>query len=561
MRKWIERLPVPYRILCGQFLLRVVDLESLSIQADVPRYLGQFAGVLLMVSMIHALVCYAALPGAAWMVEQYLMRTNILVAGLIAVMCWDSAFPDRRDAIVLGTLPVRARTILLAKTTAMAGLIGLGVLALNAACGVMAALCLGRLHGAWWGFFQVLAAYWVAMVAAALFVYAALLAVQGWMAALLPRAMFLRVSAAMQVVAFTALLGMYFLQSSIGSYAAMMAARNRIELKWSPVLWFFALMDQLNGSLPAELKWVAWRGWIALGVAVCGAASALLLCYWRTMKRTVEQPDLVPAHRSGRWRLPLHGVRGTIVLFGLRTLLRSRHHRVAYAFYMSLMLSIAFAGMRSARSRGAMTASVLMESLVMLAIAVWGLRGLFSLPISLNANWVMRVTQRGTPERYVAAARTMLWMMAAAPAWICAAAIMLSCRGSGGFAPAGRHLLLIAVAGLLFVEAGLVGMARAPFACSYLPGRSNVQVRFWGFLLGFLPLAMMFARYERRMLYQPMAYAGVLFLLAAATAGLWWWNTRRARTAVLQFEDVEADVVTTLGIASARPAGLLTPSL
>jgi len=36
-----ERLPLQFRVLYRQFLLRVVDLEALSIQADVPRLLGQ----------------------------------------------------------------------------------------------------------------------------------------------------------------------------------------------------------------------------------------------------------------------------------------------------------------------------------------------------------------------------------------------------------------------------------------------------------------------------------------------------------------------------------------
>ena len=38
-------------MLYRQFLLRVVDLEALSIEADIPRFLGQFAGVLIMISL------------------------------------------------------------------------------------------------------------------------------------------------------------------------------------------------------------------------------------------------------------------------------------------------------------------------------------------------------------------------------------------------------------------------------------------------------------------------------------------------------------------------------
>ncbi|HET7346256.1 MAG TPA: hypothetical protein VFJ10_02945, partial [Acidobacteriaceae bacterium] len=36
-------------------MLRVVDLEALSMQADVPRLLGQFAGVLILISVFQAI--------------------------------------------------------------------------------------------------------------------------------------------------------------------------------------------------------------------------------------------------------------------------------------------------------------------------------------------------------------------------------------------------------------------------------------------------------------------------------------------------------------------------
>ncbi|MGA9668713.1 MAG: hypothetical protein WBQ94_05865, partial [Terracidiphilus sp.] len=56
IQQLINRLPLDFRILCTQFLLRVIDLEALSIQADVVGFLGQFAGVLIMLSIVHATV-------------------------------------------------------------------------------------------------------------------------------------------------------------------------------------------------------------------------------------------------------------------------------------------------------------------------------------------------------------------------------------------------------------------------------------------------------------------------------------------------------------------------
>lgn len=79
-------------------------------QADIPKLLGQFAGVLIMFSLIQAGAAFmsgldtAATPEArlviAWRAEQWLISTMMLIIGLFVVFTWDSTFPDRRDLAV-----------------------------------------------------------------------------------------------------------------------------------------------------------------------------------------------------------------------------------------------------------------------------------------------------------------------------------------------------------------------------------------------------------------------------------------------------------------------------
>ena len=105
-----------------------------------------------------------------------------------------------------------------------------------------------------------------------------------------------------------------------------------------PSYWFLGLFDQLNGS-PA-LSGLARRGWIALGVAAAGAAIAYALSYFRTIRRIVEEPDIVAAARGF---VPLRfgsALTNAIVGFSCRTLLRSRQHRVMLAFYAGIGFAI-----------------------------------------------------------------------------------------------------------------------------------------------------------------------------------------------------------------------------
>jgi hypothetical protein len=177
LRRLIERLPLSFRVLYRQFLTRVVDLEALSIDADILQLLGQFAGVLILISVLQTLgvlneagrmgASAAGLLGLAMHTEQSLIAGTMLIAGLAAVVTWDNIFPDRRDVMVLGPLPVKPRTILAAKLAAAGTLLGMGVLALNLGIGV----ALPLIAGPGWKFPRVLTSYWLTAACAALFVY------------------------------------------------------------------------------------------------------------------------------------------------------------------------------------------------------------------------------------------------------------------------------------------------------------------------------------------------------------------------------------------------------
>ena len=231
IEKLVRRLPLQFRVLYRQFLLRVIDLESLSIQADIPRFLGQFAGILIMYSVIQALGLLFSfgrdetspqrLLASIWTEEQRLISTMMLVAGLIAVASWDNIFPDRRDAMILSPLPVRPRIVLLAKVTACAAVLGLAILTLNAASATALSLILGGIPR----FLRVAAAYWFTVIAASVFLYGSLLAVQG-ITALLPRRLFLRLSAILQIAAFGILVSTYFLEPKLNTPAALAFAKN-----------------------------------------------------------------------------------------------------------------------------------------------------------------------------------------------------------------------------------------------------------------------------------------------------------------------------------------------
>src|SRR6516162_8922786 len=127
-----------FRVLYRDFLRRMIDLELLSAHGDVQRLLGQFGALLAAGSAVMALIQSALayvpreyLAVAAWSDEEFLISTTMAIAGMFAVVSWDSVFPDRRDSLILGLLPLRPQTILNARLAATATGLGLCVVAVN----------------------------------------------------------------------------------------------------------------------------------------------------------------------------------------------------------------------------------------------------------------------------------------------------------------------------------------------------------------------------------------------------------------------------------------------
>src|SRR5262245_25803818 len=140
-----------WRVLYRQFLFRVFDPDVLTAQAqgDASKILGQFAALLVSFSMAGTLGALLASgsnaerdPGGiglmfVMVVQHFMIATTMLVVGLFAVLSWDATFPDQRDAMVLAPLPVRARTMFLAKVTAVAASLGLTIVLLHSGLGLI----------------------------------------------------------------------------------------------------------------------------------------------------------------------------------------------------------------------------------------------------------------------------------------------------------------------------------------------------------------------------------------------------------------------------------------
>jgi hypothetical protein len=556
-----------FRVLYRQFLFRIVDLELLSTQGETSKLLGQFASLLVFLGVIFSFAVWGLtgddMPAqarliASWGMEHFLIATTMLIVGLFAVLSWDSLLPDQRDVLVLAPLPVRASTMFLAKVAAIATGLAITVAVFNLLPGFPAPLAFAAPNSGLIGLPRSFAAYWITIFAAGAFILCCVLGLQGLAAQVLPRRQFLRVSSFLQIAAFCLFVSVYFLQPSLASPEALSAAHNQQWLACLPSYWFLGLFQQLNGSMHPALAPLAIRAWKGLAIAGSGTALVYSLSYFRVLGRIAEEPDIVPGLHRLRWLPRLGGELETAIgQFSIRTLLRSRKHRLILAFYLGIGLAftILFVGLLvNLQQRGVASANnlwrhpnagLLVSSVVMMFFGVLGARVGFAMPLDLTANWIFRVTPVGGVTECLQANRRALLVLSVVPIWTAWAVILLWLWPRW---PAVGHLAVLAILGIVAAEVTLAGFRKIPFTCSYLPGKSNLHLTFWFCALAFGLLVDQGAVLELRALQHPASYAMMIAILLVA-AGL-----ARKRTAVLtksealEFEDQPPPAVMVLGL-------------
>jgi hypothetical protein len=552
-----------FRVLYREFLFRMVDLEVLSPQGDIKDLLGQFGGILVFFSSLIALgaaffdtrkMTPAAAVAAIWSDQHFLISTTMLAMGLFAVLSWDSTFPDRRDVLVLSPLPVSPRTIFLAKVAALGAALGLTTAALNGLPGITWGLMhFAPPHAGLLGPFRALAAYWIAVLAGAAFIFCGVLTVQG-LAGQLSRRWYLRLSAVLQIAVFCVILGTYFLEPPLSNPPAFAAPQNEHALAWLPSYWYLGLLQFLNGSAAPGVAALAGRAVVGLAMAALGAGTAYLLAYFRSLRKIVEEPDILPGAR--RLWLPHFGnsLSTAVVQFSIRTLLRSRQHRIILAFYLGIGFALLIlltrlpAGPHAEVPR--VSVPLLLASVLMLAFWVVGTRVTFAVPMELRANWIFRVIPLGGPPACLKAGRRALLALSAAPLWLISAAVYL---WLWPWRPVAAHLVVLGLLGVLLCDVCLQNFRKIPFTCSFLPGKSRVHMA----ALGVWPIIAMSAEavaWEGRALDRPARYAEMIAVIAAVAVAARWRAARLAKSeeAAMLFEEALPPTIQTLGLSVER---------
>src|SRR5262245_43310095 len=218
------------RQLRRHFFDRFFDKDSISAGSD-PR-----ANVIQTASLL-------AVPGLMltfWMrfSPYFFVSYSMIVMGFVMVFKWDSLFPDRRDYLILGSLPIRYRDLFVSKLKAL--LLFLAIFAVSANFFTTLVSPLGRGRGPFW---LNLVAHVSGVFGGGLFIVIGFAAFQGILISVLPDHVFRRISPVIQMVSITALLTIFLIYPLIQASIAPLAARSSELMDYFPIFWFLGLYN------------------------------------------------------------------------------------------------------------------------------------------------------------------------------------------------------------------------------------------------------------------------------------------------------------------------------
>lgn len=399
---------------------------------------------------------------------------------LLSAIVWQALLLDRRDAIVLGSFPVRARVIVGARIAALLAYIGIVAVGMH----VIAAVAYGLLLAT--SFEEVvrgIAGHFLAGVMACMF---ACLAVAAFQAALLaaggPR-IFARVTAPAQLVLATAGILLLLMFPLIGSAAAgyVRGSDDALWVLWMPPMWFAGVYDAILGFPYRGVDAMAWRA-----AAATGGALAILIATYPLAYRRIVTAAMTGSPLAARRSLASRALDGTLrrapvyagtrgaTQFILLTIGRVARQKLVVATALGAALAVALPFMMrwtAATGVGAMPGrSHIAVPIVFLLFGLAGLRMSFNVPSEPAAAWIFHTSVR--PARIgVRAARLSALGLAAIVhlaaclvyGWLWGVAIATSLTAT-----------LLALAWMV-AEMSLRSLDFLPFTRRYNPERGNIQ--------------------------------------------------------------------------------------
>jgi hypothetical protein len=490
--------------------------------------------------------------------RMFFLLYGMLVAALVAAATWEALLPNRADQEIVGSLPVRPRTLAAARLAATISITIIASATVSLPASTFLAVAAPS-HPAL-GFLPVVfIAHIVSTIGASLFIFVLLLVLRALLALCFGAHTSERLATLLQVVTIAGLAEVFFfIPGVIPVLVDRLATGDRAALSIPPIP-FAALYAWLVGLDYPSLTFGALLAPLLL-IASVAIVIPIYLCPARLFARRAleSQPRQhfglgSTLARVAAVALPSSPAVRSITTFTVTTLLRSRRHRLIVSAYLGLALAIGTLSVIAGGLRGTLVfnhpaISLLALPLVTMFFATLGLRAAFTVPADPDANWVFRLSQPPVTSVLDATLICLLLLSIVPIATVTTlGALALGWTRYAAVLTATLDILC----GLTLAEWTLRDCRAVPFTCTRSGDVESLKSRWLGHILPLILFAFVNAAIQNAVLRSGLAaawYAGVVL------AGWIVQRLRRqfaARHITLQFEALPSGAMATLDLSEA----------
>jgi predicted permease len=426
----------------------------------------------------------------------------MVVMGLLVTFKWDSLFPDRRDYLILSSLPITAKRWFTAKVAALCCFLLFFIVAVNAFSlltipGLVARQSRVQSQTV---YFEALLAHAAGTLGGSLFAALFFGALQGVLINVLSAEAFRRISVRIQTISIAVLVSLLLVVPLAKEGIPLLARSEHPFLDYFPLMWFLGLYETLipGGSvMPRSIVWAYTAVQATAVVAVVFAASYVV--GYRRRSRKILESNPADALILRWWKTAAEAVLGRTLLrhpvergtfhFIEKIAVRSRHHQILTALYVGVGIALAASSLflldrRSVSTfpfrlspRGALEAPIILTF-----VLIVGLRATFKAPYEIAANWLFQTAGDGQGGHFLKAVRKWVFLYRIVPLFAVVAVFEFALFDA---ITASAHLSFDLVMAAVLVEVFVFSFDKVPFTCVEATGKIQMAGLAAGYLFAF----------------------------------------------------------------------------
>jgi hypothetical protein len=486
----------------------------------------------------------------------------IVTIGVVGAFAWDALGFDRRDAMVLGPLPVSGTLVIAAKLAALGVLLLGTAAAINLLTAVPFAMVASS-HKSTVTVGRHMIAHLVATMAAATFVFCVLVTIRAVVGTLGKGG--LAIGTLVQFGLISALLCfVVFVPTAV----QIVPVRRRVVTvqmqpipAWSPTNWFLGLYEVVRGtSGTAEFRAAALNAILFTWTAITTAIVTTVAGYHAQLQRALAPSATPPAARLAklqaalaRWLAGSDRVARATAEFVVTTVMRNRAQQLPIAINTAIAVALlAGAFSRNAPTLAGLTQPRILVLCIPLLFGYWmtiGVRAAFFVPAELQASWTFRANGPAAARSYWRGTHAAMLALIVPPVLFVTAIVTLPLLGAR---IAAWHAAFVIALHVALVNIMTLTVNHVPFTRPYQPGHAKLKTRWPLYLIGMVVFALVSARLERASFDDAsfFAIAGAVALMFQALA----WRHGSRWSVEPREDDVLGDVsdIAVLDIGAVR---------